>query len=266
MRFIYTKQFFIFAALLAATALLMLLHNIGALAPVDSAIAESPRPIVYIFSGIGKGVKYVFSYFVSVANLNKTNAELKTEIVSLQEENALLKQYKLENNILKQELDYRGTAPFKLVPADVIAKDPTAYNQSVTIDAGSSSGVALGDAVVAQGVLIGKVSSVDTYTSKVLLVTDPSSKIDAQISDTGDSGILRGDYSSGIILDMISQNAHIARGQEVVSAGLTGDIPKGILIGTIADIKTNKDDLLQQSTVLSSVDLKSLAFVDVMQK
>ncbi len=265
MRFIYTKQFVIFAVLLAVSALLMFLHSTGDLRAIESAAAETPRPFIYVISGFGKGAENIFSYFSSVSLLNKTNADLKNQVIALREENALLEQYKLENNVLKQELDYRSGAPFKLVLASVVGYDTAANSDAMVIAAGMGQGVSTGDAVVAQGVLIGEISEADAYTSKVLLLTDPSVKLEAGISGTGDNGILRGDYS-GITLGMISQAAQISKGQEVISAGLSGKIPSGLLIGTIGDIKSNKSDLLQSATVLSSAELSNLSLVDVIIK
>ncbi len=266
MRFIYTKQFVIFIALLAFAALLMFLHSFGEFAAVESAIAEVPRPIIYIFKGAGRGISGFFSYFTFVSDLNKTNASLKAQVTQLQEENALLEQYKLENNVLKQELDYRARTPFKLALANVIGSNAAGFGNSVVISAGTDEGVTAGDAVVAQGVFVGKIQEADSETSKVTLVTDPTSRIEAEISGTANNGILRGDYDSGIVLDMISQNAQIQKSQEVITFGSNNGIPSGILIGTIAGIKSSKTDLLQQATVLSSADLRNISLVDVIKK
>lgn len=263
---IFTRPFALFAFLLALTLLIVFLSVKGAAKPVQSAAVQAPRPLVYIFTGIGHSFSSFFGYFSSVSKVNRENAELEQRVLGLQQDNVVLQQYKLENDKLKKELNYRQTGRFNLVSATVIGKDPTGFSQAVIIDAGANDGIEAGSGVLAQGVLIGKVVSVDEFTSKVLLVTDPQSNIDAQISATGDNAIARGSYGSGIIVDMVSQNVQLNSGDEVVTAGLNSDIPKGILIGTVGQLQSQKNDLLQKATVISGVDLKDLDFVAVIKK
>lgn len=233
---------------------------------IESGASNISRPFVYVFKGIGNSFGSFFSYFGSVRSLTDQNAQLKAKILSLQQDNITLQQYKLENERLKEELAYRATTKLSFIPAVVFAKDPTGFTQTVIINAGSSDGVKTGAAVLAQGVLIGKVVETDSETSKVLLITDPQSAVDVQISATGDNAVVRGSYGSGLTIDMVSQNVQISKGDQVVTAGLNTDVPKGIFIGTIGDIISKKNDLLQKATVVPGVDLKNLDFVSVLKK
>ncbi len=260
------RQFTYFTILLAAALLLVFLHVKGWLRPVESALAQVPRPIIYVLSGIGNSTHSFFSFFGSVSALNTSNTELQQRVRNLEQEIIALQQNKLENDILRKELNYRSTAKFDLVSANVIASDPSGFSQVITIDSGHNDGIQSGDAVLSAGVFIGKIIQTDSFTSKVLLITDPQSAIDAQIGTTGDKGILRGSYGSGIIIDMISQNAQLSKSDEVVTAGLTEQIPRGLFIGNIGELQNQKTDLLQKSTVISGVDLKNLLFVSVIRK
>ena len=265
MRFIYSKTFRYFFILLVAAALLIVLHISGWLKPVESTIAEIPRPVVYVFSEAGKSGKSFFSFFGSVRKLSIENTALKNQVIDLQEQTVSLQEYKVENAVLEKELNYRQTVNYNLVSANVIARDPIGYSQTITLDIGNNQGISVGDAVIAQGVLIGKISSVQSFTSKALLITDPTSAIDAQLSASGIDATLRGSFGSGIVLSEIPQNTPVHQGDLVISAGLTGKIPHGLLIGTISDIQTPANALLQTATVLSGVDLKNLLFVAVIK-
>jgi rod shape-determining protein MreC len=264
MRF-FNKPFAIFSFLLALTLLLILLNVKGASKPVESTIVQAPRPFIYVLSGVGNTFKSFFTYFGSISRVNRQSAELKDSVRKLQQDNIVLQQYKIENEKLKKELNYRATAPFELISGTVIGKDPTGFSQAVILNIGSSDGVKEGAGVLAQGVLIGKVISVESFTSKVLLVTDPQSNIDAQISATGDNAIARGSYGSGVVVDMVSQNVQLNPGDQVVTAGLSSQIPKGILIGSVGQLQSQKNDLLQKATVVSGTDLKKLDFVSVIK-
>lgn len=256
----------IFLALFFVAIVLGVLHITKVLKPVESALAQVPRPIIYVLRGTGNSFKNFFGYFSTVKKINNENITLKEKVRSLQEANIVLKQYEAENEKLKKELGYRKTAAMNLISATAIAGDPTGFSQSLLLNVGSRDGIEVGAAVLAQGVFVGKISSVNDFTSRVTLVTDPDSAIDAQIAGTDERAILRGSHGSGIILDLISQSAQLSEGQEVVTAGLSSEIPKGILIGTIGVITSNRNDLSQAVTVISSVDLKNLDYLSVIKK
>ncbi|MDB4940026.1 MAG: rod shape-determining protein MreC [Candidatus Doudnabacteria bacterium] len=264
MRF-FSRTFTVFSFLLALTLLLIFLHVRGLAKPVESTAAQVPRPFVYVFSGIGNSIKSFFGYFSSVSKVNNQNAELAAQVRTLQQDNIILQQYKLENEKLKKELGYKDLSKYQLIPGTVIGMDPTGYSQAVVLNIGSNDGVRVGAAVLSEGVLVGKIITVESFTSKVLLVTDPQSNIDAQISLTGDNAIVRGSYGSGMVIDLVSQSVQLNKGDEVVTAGLNADLPKGILIGSVGELQSQKNGLFQKATVVPSTDLKNLNFVSVIK-
>jgi rod shape-determining protein MreC len=266
MRYGSGKQNWVFAGLIVLALFLILVNKTGFLKPAESVAAQSPRPLVYVLNGIGGSFKSFFTYFSSVGKINRENAVLEEKVRTLEQEKIILQQQRLENEKLKKELDYRDESPLQFISARVIGKDPTNFSQTLILNAGENKGVKNGAAVLSQGVFIGKIVSVSSFTSQIMLVTDPQSNIDAQISSTGDNGIVRGSYGSGMVLDMISQNARINKGDEVATLGLTAQVPKGILMGTVGEFQSQKNDILQKATVIPSVDLKNLDFVSVVKQ
>ncbi|MHB8871271.1 MAG: rod shape-determining protein MreC [Candidatus Doudnabacteria bacterium] len=261
-----SKQLGVFSLLIFLGLVLLVLSINGLSKPLESTGVQPSRPLVYIFSGVGNSFKSFFSYFSSVNSVNKKNAELSEQARKLLQENVSLQQYKLENEKLRDELEYRQRTAHNLVSATVLGKDPSGFSQSLVLNIGSGSGIKVGAAVLSQGYLIGKIVSVDSFTSKVLLVTDPQSTIDAQISATGDNGIVRGSYGSGMIIENLSQSALVNTNDRVITAGLSTEIPKGLLIGNVGQLQSQKSDLLQKATVISGVDLKNLEFVSVIKE
>lgn len=266
MRFIYSKEskYFIIALIFAAA--LVFAHTLGWISPIEAGIADVPRPFVVVFQGVGSGLKSFFGIFTSVNHLKSTNAQLQSQNINLQEQVAGLQQASLENELLRQELNYRATSKLKLISAIVIGKDPGGITQAVTINEGSRDGVTIGSAVLAQGVFIGKVVSTTDFDAKVLLITDPQSSIDAQIGSSGDKGVLKGSFGSGVTISMISQTSSVNQGDQVVTAGLTDNTPSGLLIGTIGDVQSGKNQLLQNASVVSPIDLKNLKFLSVVKR
>jgi len=266
MDFIYSKHFKYLISVLVIVVLLTVFHSFGWVEPVESVLVEIPRPLVAVISSTGRGVGSFFGTFSSISNLNKQNAVLANSVTNLQEQISSFQEDRLENQLLKQELDFRATSQLKFLSANVIGKDPSGLSQSIIINVGSHDGVVSGDAVEAQGVFVGVVTEVSNLNSKVLLITDPQSSIDAEVTSNGDKGVLRGSYGSGISIEMISQTSSLTSGDRVVTAGLSGEVPQGLLIGTIGDIQTGKNQLLQGASVVPSVDLKNLIFVSVVLK
>ncbi len=260
------RQLGVFSLLIFLGLVLLILSINGLSKPLQSTGVQPSRPLVYVFSKAGNSLKSFFSYFSSVNSVNRKNAALSEQLRKLQQENVALQQYKLENEKLREELAFRQKTSLNLVSATVLGKDPTGFSQSLVLNIGKSSGIKVGAAVLSEGFLIGKIVSVDTFTSKVLLVTDPQSTIDAQISSTGDNGIVRGSYGSGMIIENLSQSALVNNNDRVMTAGLSAEIPRGLLIGNVGQLQSQKSDLLQRATVISGVDLKNLEFVSVIKE
>ncbi len=265
MRFIYTRTFIVFFILLAAAVVLSMLQSRSVLAPAEGAIAEVPRPITYLFRGTITAAKNFGSYFGTAHSLSTQNAQLESQVRSLQGQVATLSEEQLQNQVLKQELGYRQVTTLSLVPATVIATDPTGFTQTVVIDAGTSAGVKTGDSVLSQGVFVGSVASATPLTSKVTLITDPSSAIDVELADSGENGILEGSYGSGTVIDSVSPKATLTTGEQVVTANLNANVPANVLVGSVGDILSNKNDLLQRATVISAVNISDIQFVDVVK-
>jgi rod shape-determining protein MreC len=265
MRFIYTRTFAIFCVLLVAAALLTFFQTRGTLAPVEGTIAEAPRPVTFVLHGTIAAAENFGSYFGTAHRLSSQNAQLTAQVRMLQAQVAALSEDQLQNQVLKQELGYRQVTTLSLAPATVIATDPTGFTQTIVIDAGTSAGVKAGDSVLAQGVLIGLVASTTPLTSKVTLVTDPSSAIDVELAGSGQNGILKGSYGSGTIIDSVSPKATLTTGEQVVTADLNSSVPAKVLVGSVGDILSNRNDLLQRATVVSAVDVSSIQFVDVVK-
>ncbi len=147
------------------------------------------------------------------------------------------------------------------IATEVIGQPFTALQQHLTIDAGTSHGIKVGDAVVAPikdgASLIGRVDSVVGNYAEVDLITDPQTAVSATVSGTSPSarGLLQvapGSYGLFSLLD-VSPTAHVAVGQTVVTAQQSGRLgsrslyPPGLLIGEVSSVQLN--DLSSSATI-----------------
>jgi rod shape-determining protein MreC len=118
-------------------------------------------------------------------------------------------------------------------------------------------------AVMSEGVLFGSIVSVEPGTARIMLVTDPEFKLAAKDQDTGATGILRGQLGNGLILDEIGQTDIVKPGDSVTTAGLGGQVPPGLLIGSVQSVNTRSNVVFQSAQVETEFRVGKLRFVDV---
>jgi rod shape-determining protein MreC len=137
----------------------------------------------------------------------------------------------------------------------------------IIVDKGSDKGIRTGmPAVVSDGILIGRVTDVYSNTAKITLITDPASAINAEVQDSSSKGIVNGEYGLGIKMNMISQAQEIKESDLVVTSGLGGEMPRGLVIGKIGRINQSKDKLFQEASVLPEANFSDLRIIFVVKK
>lgn len=200
---------------------------------------------------------------VAVPQLERENKDLRTQNQSLQQENTrlheLAAQYASETS-LRPIIE---TAP-NGVEARVIGFPPENESRTVTINKGSTSGVHKDDGVLASGGIVGRVESVTPFASKVVLITDYTSRIPAVTQRGRNWGIARGNLSS-VRVEYIPQDAKIKVG-DVVVTGEGRSFHSGIPIGTIARIERGDATLYQTAILKPSADIGALDRVVVVPK
>jgi len=205
----------------------------------------------YLLSGDISGT---VNFLGSISDLKKENENLIKENNSLSSEVALLKDEKKENETLREQLNLSSRKKFDSEASFVIGLDPQKLGSWMIIDKGTSSGLAENMPVIAsEGILIGKTAEVYANTTKVNLLTESSSVINALDIETGAKGVVRGEYGLGIVLDMVAQTDVLNSGDTIITSGLGGDLPKGLLIGKVQEIRVSPDKLFQQAIILPQV-------------
>jgi rod shape-determining protein MreC len=246
--------------LLVAVSLILLTAYFGA--SPNSPLHSVQRGIVQVFSPVQAGASKVLSPVRDVANWVSDTLKAKSQRDHLQTEyNALtfkydqLKTEQLQNQQLTAEvkLDSNiGIANYHAVSANVIARDPSLWFQQVTVEAGSDEGVVQYDPVIADGGLVGDVTTVTPSASIVTLLTDHSFSVGAQILDNaGDDGLVSPSVGNpnALLLQDLPGNAQIQPGDAVVTSGwkdtsgtpqLQSLYPAGLPIGTVSSVNQNQ--------------------------
>lgn len=259
------KRFKIFFITLLTIAFLIIFHKIGFLRIPENIILSIFEPVGKVFNnGAGSG-KSVFSSFANIKDLQKENALLKDKNHDLEAELVKLDEFRKENESLKKELGFKVSANFETIPATVFAYDPLSIRQLLTIDKGEKDGVKKGMVVMSEGALVGKVIEAKDTNSKVFLITDPTSAVPAIVHNSTASGIAKGQIGFGLALDKILQNDVLKEGELVLTSGLGGDYPKGLLIGKVEKIEKNENEVFQKAVIRPDIKFNRLERVLVIK-
>ncbi len=265
MRFIYTKTFLVFATVLVVIFGLLIMQAKGWLQPVEYAVLQAPRPIAATFRTVVSPIKTIVTTLASLRGLVAENGELKARMAELQLKQVEYDKLAGENELLKNELGFVDSTELNLSPCTVLSVDPQDLSDALIINCGESQGIKVGQAVISNGFLVGKIIYVGNITSTALLITSPQSSVDAKISRNNTEGVLKGSFGSGIVFDLVSQNAEVETTDLLVTAGINDRIPAGILIGEVGQVLSGNNDLFKKMSIFSPVRFKTLQYVFIAQ-
>jgi len=235
----------------------------GTLGPVRVVFDHTVVPVANGFAAAGATAGEALTNLSRVSSLARDNARLERENADLRQRLAADAETRSDNELLRRQLGLDVAGAPRRVGAEVVLFSPDSYRQFVTINKGSKSSVAPGMAVMSEGVLIGSIVDVQASTARIMLVTDPEFKIAAKDQDTGASGILRGQLGNGLVLDEIGQTETVKPGDSVTTAGLGGQVPPGLLIGSVQSVNTRANVVFQSAQVETESRVGKLRFVDV---
>jgi len=220
----------------------ILLHVVLISAQVNSA---SGLPILQVvtFGGFSElqrgttsivdGVRGMWSGYVALRQVQSENDALRLEMQSLQ---IRLQQERAEaqrTDNLRQLLELRERANLDTVAAEVIAGAASPDFRTVTIDKGSSEGLATDMAVISPAGVVGRVILPSRRASKVQLLIDRNAAAGALIERTRVQGVVIGAGDGTLTMQYVPGSSDVKTGDLVVTSGIDGIYPKGFVIGTV---------------------------------
>jgi rod shape-determining protein MreC len=189
-------------------------------------------------------------------NLKKKNAQLLARVIQYQEGY-------LEGQRLRKILDLREGIHYSTVVANVVGKNQLSAFRTILINKGTGQGLRVGLPVVSHQAVVGRIMETSWNVSKVLLITDENSNIDALVQGDRAQGILQGYGPTGCNLKYVHKMDDVRKGDAVLSSGLGGIFPKGLLLGVVTSISKKDADLFQKIEVAPSADFARLEEVVV---
>jgi len=264
-KFFSPKFIKLFAALAVCLGLIFL-NPKNLLNPVREIFLGVAYPFQKVFYLTSEKAGDVLSLLSSIGELKTENKKLIQENGKLASQVTLLQGQQKENEDLRKQLKLIPAKNYQLEAMTVIAQDSHGLGSWLMADKGRSSGIETGmPVIVYDGILIGKVGEVYANSCKIILLTDSSTSINATDAATGAKGILIGEYGLGLTLDMVEQTEVLNQGDDIVTSGLGGNVPKGFLIGRVAQIRSSADKLFQGALVIPRVKYSDLDTIFVVK-
>lgn len=178
--------------------------------------------------------------------------ELQQQIVELES----------QNRSLRQLLDAPRAETGASIPAAVIGRSAGEWWQQIVISRGSSSGVQVGYVVEGPGGLVGRVIAVSPSSSRVLLISDRTSRVGARVSRSRATGYVRGRMGQQVIMEFFDKMPEVREGDVVVTSSYSQLFPQDRVIGRVVSLDLSKSPA-PEVTIELTAPLDILEWVEV---
>ena len=252
--------------LVAVLSLLLLINLTGGgrdLTPVEDGLLAIIAPVQQVFSSLGKKIQSFVDAVLSFQELRAENERLLEENIFLENQLLYLQELQKENYRYRSLLDFMEGSELELLPARVVARDPSQWFGTITVNRGYLDHVQREMAVVTARGLVGMVSTVSSNSCQVILLTDPRLAVSALVQrsrETGVVGIVESypDAPAYLRMTNLPPEANIQPGDEVISSGLGGIFPRGLYIGTVKEVGEDQFGLVLSAIIQPKVNFNRL--------
>ncbi|MFZ9520382.1 MAG: rod shape-determining protein MreC [Silvanigrellaceae bacterium] len=243
---------------------------------VEKVVYTVSRPLEFAFNLVTHQSSSFVKSYVDLRGAREESERFRDENSKLSVQMQMLKEVEKENERLQKLLNFVRKVNFKFVSGHVQSGDPSFLYRSIRLNRGESDGVLPGMAVVAAEGAVGVVMRTLKAYSDVLLLNDPNSNLDVIVARNRRRGMLEGSSSQGMLFKYADRGSRVIVGDEIVTSGLTGPFPRGIVVGRVTRIRVEPDGVSQIIEVEPAVNfaevsealilLRSSREVDVIRK
>jgi rod shape-determining protein MreC len=262
------RQAGLYLALLTITLLLLAFSASTPITELRRGVGFAMTPIQNVLRESGQTVSSFFATLGEIDRLRQQNQQLTTQVDELATQNRSLEALQAQNQQLTDVLQVRSSLDYESTAAEVISRRITDQEHVISLDRGENFGIEVDDPVIGGGgALVGQVVEVGPNFSRVLLITDTRMNVVGLLESSRAVGTVHGRLERPLEMDGISAANTVGLGEAVVTAGieLSEDIrspyPKGLLIGTIADVQRSPDQLFQTALVTPAANFETLEYV-----
>ncbi|MEE8575312.1 MAG: rod shape-determining protein MreC [Thermodesulfobacteriota bacterium] len=259
--FIKRHQIVLLSMLICLFSLHMALtkkKTVGGAMIVEKTVSVLVTPLQSVMLSVKGSLGGVWSNYIYLVGLKETTEAQEKEIFTLQSENNRLRETLIENERLKKFLAFKKEASYSTVAARVLAFNLGGWTRTIKLNRGSKDGITEEMPIMSTNGVAGMIIEVNGSSSTALLITDPRSKIDVQIQRTRVRGVAEGNGASGLTLKYIRDLDDVKEGDKVITAGISGIFPKGLIIGEIEKVTKSGDNFFKHIEIKPTTELQRL--------
>jgi rod shape-determining protein MreC len=246
---------------------------------IDEVIQALAYPVTASYHGVVQGAGTLIDRYSHLVHVEQENERLRLQVQALQEELNHHINGSIQFNLLREQLKFLEENPETKVFAEVIGESVDNFHHVLVINKGSLAGIRRNFPVVLREGVVGRIQSVTATQALVELITDRRHRFPGLIQRTRERAIVGGDedrlrlstpdrgmvYGTGrdLQLNRVRMLADVQPGDRVVTSGLSGIFPKGLLVGTISNVYRERHELFQSADIEPVVDFNKIEWVFV---
>lgn len=263
---------FVIALLLAALALGGSILLTGSAGPASNVLHVITTPLRNGMASAAGWLEDRYNYAFRYEQLEEENEALRQRIRELEEAARVGEDAIQENELLREliGLTQRRT-DLELESAIITARGATNWASTLTLSKGANHGVEAGDCVIDQyGNLVGVVTEVAYNSAQLITVVDAGLEMGGLVARTDSAAILEGDFTymlqGKLKLTYLPENTQLLAGDRVITSGMGGVYPSGLVVGTIDEILTELSGMGRYAVLTPAADLDSLREVFIIKE
>lgn len=223
--------------------------------PVAGVVLDGMWPLQRATTSAIEVVVGTWRTYFGLVGVRQENERLRRRILELEQEAVRLAEVEQTDKRLEELLSLRSALEGDILVATIIGRDPLPWFSTLTIDKGEADGVHKSAAVLSPFGVVGQTLAIGAHSARVLLLTDHNSGIDAVVQRSRARGIVEGALDGGCVMKYLKRGEDVEVGDRIVTSGLDGLFPKGIMIGEVTRVTRGNRALLQVADIKPSVPL-----------
>ena len=227
---------------------------------------EVLRPVEAGTANFGAGLRSIYHDYLNLVQVRQENERLIAELARVKAEQARMAELEAENRHLTELLELRDVLGADAIAANVIGSDATGISHTLILGQGSASGLRPGMAVLSNEGVVGRIIETSPHASRVLLIDDHNSALDGFDQRSRARGIIAGLVDDGVIMKYVDRSQDIKAHDTIVTSGLDGIFPRGLLVGTVSGVHREGPGLFLVVQLSPAVSFRELEQVLVVRQ
>ena len=226
-------------------------------------LMETFKPLLVVESQLADDASDFLRSYFDLVDVRRENLRLKHQLAQLEGQQRLMVELEAENRHLADLLELRDAMGTTAVAANVIASDATGLSRTLMLSEGDRQGLRRDMAVISTDGVVGKLIAVSHDAARVLLISDHNSALDSFDQRSRSRGIVAGVVEDGLAMKYVDRADDIKPGDTILTSGLDGIFPRGLLVGTVTRVSREGTGLFLSIEVKAAVDFHQLEQVMV---